>query len=352
MSRLDDLPPDQRATLSLLLGQRKSYAEVAALLGLPEGAVHDRAHAALAVLAPLKARELTAERRESIGEYLLGQQTSVADRLATRTYLDASAPARAWANAISTEIVPLSSAPLPEIPQPGSGRRARGGQRRAEPDRPRAASQTPGVEPAGPTQPISRLGGALLLAGILVAVIVAIILVTSGGGGGSHATTSAGSSANASSTGSTKPGDSTTSKGSTGSGGPTEEARLTLTLAGPLEQSDRRRGDPRRRQQTRLLPGRRTPAPDQRLLLRHLAVQLADAATWPSARAPRSAHRARCREAPCCRPMRANTTRCCSRARRANGQAIRGRSYSAARSVWAARRHELARVHDPGGVEL
>jgi len=233
MSRLDDLPPDQRATLSLLLGQRKSYAEVAALLGIPERAVHDRAHAALAVLDPLKARELTAERRESIGEYLLGQQTSVADRLATRTYLDASAPAREWAGAIATEIAPLSSAPLPEIPQPGSGPAPGEVNGETEPDRPRAASQTPGVEPAGPAQPISRRGGALLLAGILVAVIVAIILVTSGGGGGSHATTSAGGSADASSTGSTKPSGSTTSKGSTGSGGPTEEARLTLTPPDP-----------------------------------------------------------------------------------------------------------------------
>ena len=32
MSRLDDLPPDQRAALSLVLRQSKSYAEVAALL--------------------------------------------------------------------------------------------------------------------------------------------------------------------------------------------------------------------------------------------------------------------------------------------------------------------------------
>ena len=44
-----------------------------------------------AVLAPLKARELTAERREDVGDYLLGQQASVAERLATRTYLDGSA---------------------------------------------------------------------------------------------------------------------------------------------------------------------------------------------------------------------------------------------------------------------
>ena len=63
MGRLDELPPDQRATLSLLLRQRKTYAEVAVLLGIAETAVHDRAHAALAVLAPRQARELTPDRR-------------------------------------------------------------------------------------------------------------------------------------------------------------------------------------------------------------------------------------------------------------------------------------------------
>ena len=78
MSRLDELPHDQRAALSLLLRQRKSYSEVASLLGIPEHAVHDRAHAALAVLAPRQARELTPECRHEIGDYLLGQQAAVA----------------------------------------------------------------------------------------------------------------------------------------------------------------------------------------------------------------------------------------------------------------------------------
>ncbi len=89
---------------------------MAALLSISERAVHDRAQAALAVLAPKQARELPAERRAEVGNYLLGQQASVAERLATRTYLDSSAPARAWANAISAEILPLSTGPLPEIP--------------------------------------------------------------------------------------------------------------------------------------------------------------------------------------------------------------------------------------------
>jgi Sigma-70, region 4 len=51
MPRLDDLPPDLRATLSLLVDRGKTYAQVAELLGIPESAVRDRAHAALDALA-------------------------------------------------------------------------------------------------------------------------------------------------------------------------------------------------------------------------------------------------------------------------------------------------------------
>ena len=74
MSRLEELPPDQRAALSILLRQRKTYAEVAAMLGIGEQAVHDRAHAALAVLAPQEARGLTPAMRQEIGDYMLSQQ--------------------------------------------------------------------------------------------------------------------------------------------------------------------------------------------------------------------------------------------------------------------------------------
>jgi hypothetical protein len=171
MSRLDDLPPDQHATLSLLLSRGKSYAEVATMLAIPESAVHDRAHAALAVLAPRQARELTAERREDVGEYLLGQQRSVAGRLATRTYLDGSAPGRAWAHAIAAEISSLSAAALPEIPEgatpPAPGARDTPG----EPTYPPASPAPGGVRTQYP-RPSSRLGGALLLAAIAAGVIV------------------------------------------------------------------------------------------------------------------------------------------------------------------------------------
>jgi len=195
MSRLDELPPDQRAALALLLRQRKSYAEVAALLAIRERAVHDRAHAALALLAPREARELTGERREDVGDYLLGQQAGVAERLETRTYLSAAPPARRWAEAIAAELAPLAVAPLPEIPD-GTGPAAPEGREEPVGGSSSGASATGALGKPTPERsiaerlPSSRLGGGLLLAAVAAAVIVAVILITNGGGK-SHAVTGA-----------------------------------------------------------------------------------------------------------------------------------------------------------------
>ncbi len=195
MSRLDELPPDQRAALSLLLRQRKSYGEVALLLGIAERAVHDRAHAALALLAPRQAREVPTERREEVGNYLLGQQRNVAERLRTRTYLSSFAPAHAWAQSIAGELMRLSGAPLPEIP-PLAPAGAPPAPTTAAPSPPAGGpgsrvSSLAGSSPAGSSAPTappsSRLGGALLLAAILVAVIVAVVLLVGGGGSKNHA---------------------------------------------------------------------------------------------------------------------------------------------------------------------
>ncbi len=188
MSRLDELPPDQRAALSLLLRQRKSYAEVALLLGIAERAVHDRAHAALAMLAPRQAREVPAARRAEVGDYLLGQQLSVAERLRTRTYLSGFEPARAWALTLAAELKALGGTPLPEIPPPTPG-----GAPTAQPPVPPAGgpgsrvSSLAGSSPPPASPPSSRLGGALLLAAIVVAVLVAVVLLTTGGGSSKHA---------------------------------------------------------------------------------------------------------------------------------------------------------------------
>ncbi len=243
MSRLDDLPPDQRATLSLLLRRRKSYADVAAMLDIEERAVHDRAHAALAVLAAPQARELSAEQREQVGDYLLGQRSSAAERLATRTYLEGSPQARAWAHALTAELAPLSAgAPLPEIPaaaqprpQPPASPTPPATPPRP-PSRTRTAAEEGGPAGAGSLPPgpprrqrtdvargasRSRLGGALLLAAIIAVIVVAVVLLTYGGGG-SHS--ASGSVASETETGATS------STGSTGTqtGKAKEDKRITL----------------------------------------------------------------------------------------------------------------------------
>jgi hypothetical protein len=242
MSRLDDLPPDQRATLSLLLRRRKSYADVAAMLDIAEHAVHDRAHAALAVLAAPQARELSAEQREEVGDYLLGQRTSTAERLATRTYLEGSPQARAWAHALTAELAPLAAgAPLPEIPAgtqskprpqsppPAPPRSPSRPQAPSDEDSPEVAGSLPPSPPHRPRPDVarpasrSRLGGALLLAAIVAVIVVVVVLIAKSGGGGSHSSSS--SAAAETETGATS------STGSTGTqtGKAKEDKRITLS---------------------------------------------------------------------------------------------------------------------------
>ena len=229
MSRLDELPPDQRAALSLLIAQHKSYAEVATMLAIPEQAVHDRAHAALAVLAPQLARQLAPGRREEIGDYLLGQQLSAADSQRTRTFLSASPPAREWAQAIAAELAPIAGGSLPELPPavpggaPGiapagpAGVPPAGGETlahaaaaAAEAARTPAPPGAPGT-PGGARQPSSRAGGAILLVAIVAAIVVAVVLLTGGGSSKHTGTTSTKAAASAKTTG-TKTGPAVTAR--------------------------------------------------------------------------------------------------------------------------------------------
>jgi hypothetical protein len=197
MSRLDELPPDQRAALSLLLRQRKSYAEVAKLLGIPEHAVADRAQVALAVLATRQAREVTPERRKEIGDYLLGQQPGVAERLRTRTLLSSSEPARAWASEVASQLAPLAGANLPDIPPAAPGA---GGPQTLQ-DLSAASAAAVGAPPSAPApaRPArsSRLGGAIVLAVLVAAVVVAVVLLSGGSSGKKSSTTSSTSSTSA-----------------------------------------------------------------------------------------------------------------------------------------------------------
>ena len=242
---LQEIPPDLRATLSLLLRQQRSYAEIATMLKIEEQAVHDRAHAALALLAPRQARELSAEERAQVGDYLLGQADDT-QRLTTAADLESSAAASEWAQALAAELAPLSTE-LPAIPAAATAQ---------TPTANAAASASAGAAAlAGshPQAPNSRRGGAILLGGLAAVVIVAVALIVGLGGGSSpsSATTSTAPNASSGQGGSGTSSSTTTTDSSTTSSNPTtpaqsggsgkagksaSEPRLTATL--PLTPPD------------------------------------------------------------------------------------------------------------------
>ncbi len=152
MPSVDDLPPDQSAVLSLLLAQRRSYAEIAKALDLSEAAVSDRAYSALSALAdPEKAPP--GRRRGEIADYLLGQQNED-DAAKTKRSLMRSAADRAWARAAAAPLAQLASAPLPVIPGPEAASGAAGGATTAAPQAGASGSR----------------GGIVLIIGALVVV--------------------------------------------------------------------------------------------------------------------------------------------------------------------------------------
>jgi hypothetical protein len=167
MSRLDDLPPDQRAVLSLLVRQGKSHAEIADLLGIPQQAVRDRANAALDALA--------------------GEPAASGD--ATRQPARAGATSASGAGGGSS---PRPSPP-PAVPAPGPAKTQSGG-----------ASLSDAL-------PSSRRGGALLLAALVVIVVVVVILITSGGGSSKSPSTQAGATTPSTTASSSTPSETKTS---------------------------------------------------------------------------------------------------------------------------------------------
>ncbi|HEX4563589.1 MAG TPA: hypothetical protein VH115_03965, partial [Solirubrobacteraceae bacterium] len=172
MSRLDDLPPDQKAALSLLLRRRQSYADLAAVLDISERAVHDRAHAGLATLAPAQARALSAEERERIGDFLLGQQHGDDERAGTLLVLASSPDARAWAQALVSELAPIGDGALPTIPTDddtaAAPARAPSAPLTSTPQAAPAEAAAPARTGGRPQLPVSRTAGAILLAVLLI----------------------------------------------------------------------------------------------------------------------------------------------------------------------------------------
>ena len=113
MASLETLPADQRAVLQMVLGRGRGYEEIGKMLSIDRAGVRDRALAALDALGP--ETSVPDLQRHLITDYLLGQlPAGVAEQ--TREHLSSSPTERAWARVVASELAPLASEPLPEIP--------------------------------------------------------------------------------------------------------------------------------------------------------------------------------------------------------------------------------------------
>src|SRR4051794_6744867 len=179
MSRIDDLAPDQRAVLQLLLRQGKSYVELAEMLRLDPEAVRQRAVAALDELGTGGGGfgdPPPGDAGGEIADYLLGQQ-SASQRRATRELLERSASERAWARVVAGELRPIAGESLPEIPAEG-----------AEVDEAFDALQARTARRAE-VQRSSRVGGAVLIVGAVIIAVAIILIIRSGGDDNNDKTT-------------------------------------------------------------------------------------------------------------------------------------------------------------------
>ena len=198
MSRLDDLPPDQRSVLLLLVRQGKSHAEIAEMLGISQDAVSDRASAALDALAQ-EPRAPRGAARAAAGDSGAG-------------------PAQAGDDPSQARASRGVRSPTPAFPPPPARTRA---------------GQTRDTGLSG-SLPSSRRGGALLLAALVVIVVVAVILITSSGGSHkSSSTQSTGTGASTSATTTTPSASKTSSTSATSGKKPTLDKQIALTSPEP-----------------------------------------------------------------------------------------------------------------------
>jgi hypothetical protein len=219
MASLDTLPPDQRAVIDLVLRRGRSYDDIARLLSIDRAGVRARALAAFDGIGPDTG--LAPESRALITDYLLGQ---LPDRVAeqTRERLAESPYERAWAGVLASELAPIASKPLPEIPDgrarasaPATDDELRTEKPAETPSRRQTGARRPIAQdgrrvPRPTDRPSSRRGGAifLLVGAAVVIVLVVVLIFVIGGGSSKHSST--GTSAKAATTGTTTAASSTT----------------------------------------------------------------------------------------------------------------------------------------------
>jgi hypothetical protein len=172
------------------------------MLSIDRAGVRERALAAFDALGPQT--RVPPERRALITDYVLGQLPPKVTE-DTRQRLAQSAGERAWARVLASELAPLASQPLPEIPGEGAAEpepvaaetgsapdlSSRPFDAVAEPVAASEGGSTSAAARALNARPSSRRGGIILLSiGALVVVAVVVVIALASGGGDSHKSSS------------------------------------------------------------------------------------------------------------------------------------------------------------------
>lgn len=186
MATYDQLAPDQRAVIDLVLSRGRSYAQIGDMLDMSEERVRDLARDALGELAPATARRVDPDWRGQLADYILGQQAGP-ESAATRGHLKRSEPARAWALSLMDSLDHLlQDGDRPEIPEPGAGRERRERSPRAaaaeKPARAERPSSPRTLSPEARKAVRRRRIIAAALGGLAVLAAVLLLTVVIGGG--------------------------------------------------------------------------------------------------------------------------------------------------------------------------
>lgn len=153
MATLDQLPPDRRAIIELVLRQGQSYSDLAGMLGMPESRVRTYAREALSSLAPRATERVDSEWLGQVADYVLGQQVGPQAK-ATRAHIRRSEPARMWALSMLDSLSDLFRAGSePEIPGADGKTAGRAGRTATAPLAPSTREAKPPAERTRPPRP-------------------------------------------------------------------------------------------------------------------------------------------------------------------------------------------------------
>lgn len=190
MATFDQLAPEQRAILELVLKRGQTYDDLADMLGMTQSRVRQLARDALGHLAPASARRVDSDWRGQLADYILLQQSGP-EATATRGHLKRSEAARAWTFSLLDSLDDLyEEGQQPEIPEgeavsPAALLEPR--PRRPARERPPRRPAPPEARPAGPLtdEALAVVRRRRLLAGIgalaaLAVAIIAVVLITGG----------------------------------------------------------------------------------------------------------------------------------------------------------------------------